>query len=799
MITLVALLASDALGQDEPEFGYDVAMLVATADPALATDTVDQMFCASRSFGFTDTDPSWPRPAYEIAKIDVFDVSGPVPLPQELLDYDVLFVWNDVPFADPIAVGDLVATLVESGKGLVLAGNTVDTVTGLQGRFQLQSMSPVLYGTAAAPGGNLTISAVDTAYEWLVGPTIGDTMDWAVVEVDGGAGSFQVQGLQPTGQARVTHRWSNGELAAATMVGRQGQGKVALVNMMPPSSAATPSGWDLQTHGAQLLVDAVMWTVDFTRPFGQCWTANGPQTFGPDVTGDGIPDIIRSCRELADCRPGAVECVIIQNTSLFQDLNCNGIDLYDEELFVPEGDPDCESNLDPQTGYPYDNRDYYHDYYRFECEYVTDGYDIDHDQLSAGSLVIQPSRDPQDWEVVNLACDNCGTQFQRGMQIQFDGYYNPNQFDWDMDGVGDECDDCPYQAEIMQSDADGDCHGDVCDNCVILANKDQRDTDSDGNGDTCDNCPNDFNPSIYPGFVEGQADVDADGAGDVCDNCILRDLDGDGVEENPGYPPGVRDIPNSQIDTDGDQWGDECDNCDDVFNPLQIDTDKDFVGDACDNCPNFVSNDRTDKDEDGVGDACDNCDDVRNVDQVDLDLDKVGDACDNCPLRANGDQADIDGDGLGDLCDNCPEAYNPEQSDADNDGVGDACDTCPNRRNPGQEDRDRDGIGDLCDLCLNTPSDNTDSDNDGVGDECDNCRLYPNYDQADQDLDRVGDACDVLAIRGGGELKGAEATGLACATGPVPSSGGVLLLVAAATSVRRRRRQAERGARRFAR
>lgn len=159
---------------------------------------------------------------------------------------------------------------------------------------------------------------------------------------------------------------------------------------------------------------------------------------------------------------------------------------------------------------------------------------------------------------------------------------NPNQEDFDNDGVGDVCDD---------SDNDGIM--DSVDNCQVTANPNQEDNDNDGIGDVCDddidndgfnndvdNCPNTSNPN--------QEDNDGDGIGDICDD----DDDDDGV-----------------LDSN--------DNCPLVSNPNQEDVDNDGVGDVCD-----------DSDGDGLFDSFDNCIFIYNTDQKDEDNNGVGDVCD---------------------------------------------------------------------------------------------------------------------------------------------------------------------------
>jgi hypothetical protein len=169
---------------------------------------------------------------------------------------------------------------------------------------------------------------------------------------------------------------------------------------------------------------------------------------------------------------------------------------------------------------------------------------------------------------------------------------------------------------------------DYYDIVVEKANVPAVDTDRDGVADDQDNCPADANAD--------QMDGDHNGRGDACDPQGVAPV-------SPVNPDGSPQAP-SDVDTDLDGIADNQDNCPQVANANQDNLDHDEQGDACDpdddgdqvvdtaanglgdNCPRLYNPQQTDGDEDGTGDACDKSNGLGGSTGV-----SPGDAVATCP------------------------------------------------------------------------------------------------------------------------------------------------------------------------
>ncbi|MBN1504927.1 MAG: thrombospondin type 3 repeat-containing protein [Candidatus Eisenbacteria bacterium] len=205
--------------------------------------------------------------------------------------------------------------------------------------------------------------------------------------------------------------------------------------------------------------------------------------------------------------------------------------------------------------------------------------------------------------------------------------------DVDADGLGDDSDLCPTEAE----DLDGYEDTDGCPD---------PDNDSDGILDAADRCPNEAETVNGYEDADGcpEPDADKDGVTDSADRCPDGREDRDGYEDEDGCP---------DLDNDGDgvpDMSDGCPNEPETVNGYQdadgcpdetpraeevVDTDRDGIPDAKDKCPSLA------EDADGYADA-DGCPDIDN------DLDGIVDAEDKCPNDPEDSDGVMDDDGCPD-------------------------------------------------------------------------------------------------------------------------------------------------------
>ena len=146
--------------------------------------------------------------------------------------------------------------------------------------------------------------------------------------------------------------------------------------------------------------------------------------------------------------------------------------------------------------------------------------------------------DQDDWNENGIG-DACDDSDGDSMMDSIDNCrldYNPSQIDGDLDGLGNECDPCPSNPDcdsdtVSDGPTDPDGGGPITegpDNCVLTANTNQLDSDADGPGDVCDNCPSTANAD--------QDDIDSDGQGDACDP---DDFDSDDFSDRVEYSVGT--------------------------------------------------------------------------------------------------------------------------------------------------------------------------------------------------------------------------------------------------------------------
>jgi len=208
-----------------------------------------------------------------------------------------------------------------------------------------------------------------------------------------------------------------------------------------------------------------------------------------------------------------------------------------------------------------------------------------------------------------------------------DAAYPPNEVrgcpDSDGDGVPDKDDQCPGEIEDWMgvidgcadaSDMDGDGVPDDQDNCPSVTNPNQADFNNDGIGDMCSDIDQD---GIYDDTDQCRTEKenfnnyqDTDGCPDTPP---LVDTDNDGVPDEIDQCPNEYGTQSNgcpvPVDSDGDGVPDSSDACPNEYGtqsngcPVPVDSDGDGIPDDVDSCPSQAENFNGYQDTDGCPDT----------------------------------------------------------------------------------------------------------------------------------------------------------------------------------------------------
>jgi hypothetical protein len=691
-----------------------------------------------------------------------------------------------------------------------VAQNLVGTSTPQATLFPKESMGPRVVSASPGPGSNVgSASTVSVTFDEPVHPRSVNSETFAIV-----------------GAAR-------GQIASRSIVYDDSSGTatfVPAIAMLNDTYTVTLLGTgfgpvtDLQLNRLDGEYQGALPSGDGSP--GGDYVASFVVTGTPDSDGDGVPDAMDNCPNVANADQS--------------DFDGDGLgDACDPCPMDPQNDIDGDGvcgNLDNCPGV-----------------YNPDQANIDHDGLGD-------------------ACDPC-------TDTDDDGYGNPG-----FPSTTCSADNCPLVANPGQQDGDGDGIGDACDNCPAVYNPDQADANADGIGDACVFPPaeclvyaTDFTGTVGPEWSATATSTTPVGnrafLGEFGNEAavlsltnlsphsqvavhttvfILKSWDGNGSpgpdrwalegeggatlfnttfsnmsgrpQAYPGsFPAGS--YPErtgaSESNTLGYTfYGDTVYSLQSIFGHSGSDLVLSFAASGLQELADeswglnrveirlLVG----DRDGDGAGDICDNCPALANPDQLDTDGDGVGDDCDNCPSVSNLDQVDADGDGYGAACD-CNDfnpAVHPGPSetcngiddncngqidegltqvfyrDADGDGYGDSnvtlvacvppagwvvrggdCDDARALVHPGVPEVCN-SLDDNCNGQVDEDGLGVDTDGDGVHNACDNCRLVYNPTQTDTDRDHVGNVCDNCPFVGNSDQADPDGDGLGSACDNCP-------------------------------
>jgi M6 family metalloprotease-like protein len=181
--------------------------------------------------------------------VDIIQANAVTPTLAGLQPYSAVLVYSDIPFNNAAALGNVLASYVDAGGGVVVSTFALFNLGsgfGIEGRLLTDGYLPFLPG-ATASGAEITLVPDQASHPILA----------SVGSLSGGTASFHNLVTVAPNAALVAH-WSNGRPLVVTKV--TGLGRVVGLNFFPVSQTMQANLWRTNTAGGLLMANALRWS-----------------------------------------------------------------------------------------------------------------------------------------------------------------------------------------------------------------------------------------------------------------------------------------------------------------------------------------------------------------------------------------------------------------------------------------------------------------------------------------------------------------------------------------------------------
>ena len=182
------------------------------------------------------------------SSVQTQDVGTTTPALADLSGYEAVLVFSDSSFADPTALGDVLADYVDAGGQVAVATFATNSSSGeLGGRIVTGSYLPFTAG-AETDGTRLQMVKDQPSSPLLAG----------VGAFDGGDSTYHSLITLAPGATLVAHWNDAGATPLVVLKVAPSGAAVVGLNMFPPSSDARVDFWDASTDGTRLMANALL-------------------------------------------------------------------------------------------------------------------------------------------------------------------------------------------------------------------------------------------------------------------------------------------------------------------------------------------------------------------------------------------------------------------------------------------------------------------------------------------------------------------------------------------------------------